>query len=1156
MRGSNMVDLTGEEQDYPYLQSGTLGSPFPRALQNIYRPPILVNREPEIGYTQPKASLSLSNQAPVYKDISQVNGALMELHGRPLAQMTVPRSPVPDKRQEHPRLLQQPNINAPLSSPPPINAPSTLIENEKTLVQDYTSRVDMPVVTDITAKENQIPVPQLREDLHIPSPVAVSCATPEFRIQPAGSEEPNELPLTLEAFQRTLQECLHELHVDHQYYIKSRLSYARQHHTSYTAVGKSSATATTGDLADPTHNMRSDFLQKNSPFTHLAPVRRDRDAATPSQQWTGKLCQLGAKATKQGPEISTVSCIPYSAGNVAIPPYTNYISTKRNILIEDDKNRTFLPYYGDDASVDYDYADLESRITRNRSYYHHTNSIAEKAKIYGPYIKIFLAKLGCDVSMILRYLLDETNPTAPRELTPSLATIWLNREAHLKEGYYDDSEESDASKTRNRVKAGWPQKHWQAVFNGLPTPSTSREAAAAGIACAAFANVLEFSLWHVVKRHRLVLDAVTRKHRTTDNVDRVAGPANGSPTNLLSPTRDSDPLGTYADLGCLVCYAHECPGHGEFEDEDDEKNVRIRINAKPPSPKSPKDRVGRHLTNEEHTTVTPSFLEAIVGINKDKSITGKPWVVFKDEDSGFKDDEMCSDKCFWLKSNRSISSSSWTDYDLKLFNTLSPAHQGNRRGPCLLALGMSKPCNELLASGGVSGWGLYMGEATKKGDYIGEYVGEVISKEESEQRGIIYNKRNLSYLFDLNSTQTLDSTLIGNKLRYINHQAPPYANCQAKTLFCNTVHRIGMFACRNIEVGEEILFDYGEGFAAKFDLIKLDDQAQPRIEPRRKGVAYKINKDPDRAPRLSKNGKRIGRPRKSAPSDQGVKESAILVGIISAPKEKIVAPMLKRSHKRKRPPPSLGLDGVVDDENFEDILPSDEAIEDPSSDSFHWSNDEDEFKLTRPAQIEASRQRGWRSRLSSRGRKKGRGNGMGSSVAVRQPRKLNDRDFDAREMRESAILQERRGKAASKTHRNDGRRERRDGPVALSHNIYDFGAPQKRGLETRHPAIESNKGKGKEKEHSDREAAEDLHSRQDSAPIDNFLKGGWKIRYTEMDRTNEGTHESVQIGSSSAQHADERPEPETPQMRGARTRTANRLKRSLGGGHSKHRKRL
>ena len=57
----------------------------------------------------------------------------------------------------------------------------------------------------------------------------------------------------------------------------------------------------------------------------------------------------------------------------------------------------------------------------------------------------------------------------------------------------------------------------------------------------------------------------------------------------------------------------------------------------------------------------------------------------------------------------------------------------------------------LMAKGGKSGWGLYMGEPVKKGDYICEYVGEVISQEESEQRGGIYNKRNMSYLFELNA---------------------------------------------------------------------------------------------------------------------------------------------------------------------------------------------------------------------------------------------------------------------------------------------------------------------------------------------------------------------------------------------------------------------
>ena len=281
-------------------------------------------------------------------------------------------------------------------------------------------------------------------------------------------------------------------------------------------------------------------------------MKRDEDVTKLGQQWTGKLCQLSAKATKQGTEVTSMPCNTHSARGVAIPPYTNYISTKRNILIEDDKNRTFLPYYGDDAYVDRDYAELESRITRNRSYYHHTNSVAEKAKLYGPCTESFLAKLGCDESTVLRYLLDETNPRAPEELTPDLVSMWLNREAHLSEGYYDDSGEPETSKLGLRVKARRPQKRWQVVFSSLPSISTSREAAIAGIACAAFMNVLEFSLWHVVKRHRLVLDAVTRKYRTTDNGDRAA---NSALSSSLSPTRESDPLGTYADLGCLVCYA-------------------------------------------------------------------------------------------------------------------------------------------------------------------------------------------------------------------------------------------------------------------------------------------------------------------------------------------------------------------------------------------------------------------------------------------------------------------------------------------------------------------------------------------------------------------------------------------------------------------------
>ena len=262
----------------------------------------------------------------------------------------------------------------------------------------------------------------------------------------------------------------------------------------------------------------------------------------------GKLCQLGPKLTKQGPEVTTVPVIKYSAGNLTVPPYTNYISTKRNILIEDDKNRTFLPYYGDDAYVDRDYAELESRITRNRVNYHRSNATTEKARLYGPYAERFLAEVGCSVPVVLRYLLDETRPQLPEGLPPVLASTWRNRTVHLDDDYYDDSESSTTGKSRVRFREKKPRKQWQAVFQSIPPPANSREYAAAGVACTVFAGMAGFSLWHVVRRHSLVTDAMSRKLKSANSLAKNAA-------NSVNSGKLPSSLDTYTDLGCLVCYA-------------------------------------------------------------------------------------------------------------------------------------------------------------------------------------------------------------------------------------------------------------------------------------------------------------------------------------------------------------------------------------------------------------------------------------------------------------------------------------------------------------------------------------------------------------------------------------------------------------------------
>jgi hypothetical protein len=235
----------------------------------------------------------------------------------------------------------------------------------------------------------------------------------------------------------------------------------------------------------------------------------------------------------------------YQLPNNPVPAYSNYIPTSRNILVGDVKHRTFLPYMGDDYKPDDDHFALELTIEKNQARYHRMNALAEKIKYFLPYVEDMLQDLGCDVESVLQYLLIEKKPV-PLELPREFESIWKNREAHLQDGYYKDSDDSDSDGDWEQVSEKKVQRQWKEASKHVRQNTSGRKMAAASIACHAFLAVTGFSLWQVVKSTETAQAIASGKFR----VDLEENTQKKGRRNSTSKNKTPN---TYVALGCLVC---------------------------------------------------------------------------------------------------------------------------------------------------------------------------------------------------------------------------------------------------------------------------------------------------------------------------------------------------------------------------------------------------------------------------------------------------------------------------------------------------------------------------------------------------------------------------------------------------------------------------
>lgn len=116
--------------------------------------------------------------------------------------------------------------------------------------------------------------------------------------------------------------------------------------------------------------------------------------------------------------------------------------------------------------------------------------------------------------------------------------------------------------------------------------------------------------------------------------------------------------------------------------------------------------------------------------------------------------------------------------------------------------------NVSVISTGKKGYGLRTDSDLHTDDFIFEYVGEVIAEGEFQKRRRRYDDEGIKhfYFMSLSTREFIDATKKGNLGRFCNHSCNP--NCYVDKWIVGDKLRMGIFAKRPVEAGEELVFNY------------------------------------------------------------------------------------------------------------------------------------------------------------------------------------------------------------------------------------------------------------------------------------------------------------------------------------------------------------
>lgn len=191
------------------------------------------------------------------------------------------------------------------------------------------------------------------------------------------------------------------------------------------------------------------------------------------------------------------------------------------------------------------------------------------------------------------------------------------------------------------------------------------------------------------------------------------------------------------------------------------------------------------------------------------------------------ENECIQDTCACLRYTKNYITENTNDLSsYKLLNRNSPIYECNSSCKCkkycgnkLVQFGPIPGLQIFECNGGSlshKGKGLKTSINVNKGTFICEYSGEVLSETEAKIRFEMQEERNeMNYIIYVNeyfgskkTTTIIDPSWFGNIGRYINHSCDP--NCELIPVRVNcTVPKLAVFAKIDVDIGEELTFDYG-----------------------------------------------------------------------------------------------------------------------------------------------------------------------------------------------------------------------------------------------------------------------------------------------------------------------------------------------------------